>query len=101
LFNEEEKNVSVSDKKRMRDHKRFRSRKSKGEYWTLYEELVDDKMKCYQYFRMSKHQFHFLLQKIEKMEKEYYLTRSNITCAKTDNLPAVSALNVTLLKHIY
>jgi hypothetical protein len=43
----------------------FRSRKSEGEYWTLHKELADNKMKLYQYFTMSKHQFNFLLQKIE------------------------------------
>ena len=67
MLDEEEKNASVSDKKkRMWVHKCFRSRKSEGEYWTLYKELADDEMKCYQYFRMSKHQFNYLLQKTEK-----------------------------------
>jgi hypothetical protein len=47
-------------------HKCFRNRKLEGEYWTLYKELADDEMKFYQYFRMSKHQFNCLLQKIEK-----------------------------------
>jgi len=45
----------------------FRSRKSKGEYWTLYKELADDEIKFYQYFRMANHQFNCLLQKIEKI----------------------------------
>jgi hypothetical protein len=37
ILDEEEKNVALSDnKKRMWVHKCFRSRKSKGEYWTLY-----------------------------------------------------------------
>jgi IS1 family transposase len=53
----------------------FPSRKSEGEYWTVYKELADE-MKFYQYFRMSKHQFNYLLQKIEKYE--YYLQRRNI-----------------------
>jgi hypothetical protein len=65
-LDEEEKNASLSDKKRMRVQKCFRSRKSEGEYWTLYKELADDKIKFHQYFRMSKHQFNYLLQKIEK-----------------------------------
>jgi len=47
-------------------HKCFRNRKLEGEYWTLYKELADDEMTFYQYFRMSKHQFNYLLQKIEK-----------------------------------
>jgi hypothetical protein len=67
MFDEEEKNVSQSDKKKcMWVHKCFRSRKSDGKYWTLYKELAHDEMKFYQYFRMSKHQFNYLLQKIEK-----------------------------------
>ena len=58
MLDEEEKTASVSDKKkRMWVHKCFRSRKSEGEYWTLYKELAGDKIKFYQYFRMSKHQF--------------------------------------------
>jgi hypothetical protein len=32
----------------------------------MYKELADDEMKFYQYFRMFKHQFNYLLQKIEK-----------------------------------
>jgi hypothetical protein len=47
-------------------HKCFRSRKLEGEYWTLYKELADDEIKFYQYFRMSKLQFSYLLRKIEK-----------------------------------
>jgi len=67
MLDEEEKNAALSDKKkRMSVHKCFRSRKSEGEYWTLYKELADDEMKCYKYFRMSKHQFNYRLQKIEK-----------------------------------
>jgi hypothetical protein len=47
---------------------------------------------------MSKHQFNYLLQKIEK--EEYNLPRSNIICGVTSNLSTVSALqfNVPLLK---
>ena len=47
-------------------HRCFRSRKSEGEYWILYRELAVDEMKFYKYLRMSKHQFNFLLHKIEK-----------------------------------
>jgi hypothetical protein len=61
------KNASLSDKKkRMWVHKCFRSRNSEGEYWNLYKELADDELKFYQNFRMSKHQFNYLLQKTEK-----------------------------------
>jgi hypothetical protein len=99
---DEEKNASLSDKrKRMWVHKCFRNRIPKGEYWTLYKELADDEMKFYQYFRMSKHQFNYLLQKTEK--EEYHLPRGNTTCGETSNLSTVSALqvNVILLKNIY
>jgi hypothetical protein len=82
-------------------HKCFRSRKLEGGYWTRYKELADDEIKFYQCFRMSKHQFNYLLQKIEK--EEYHLPRSNITCGETSNFSTVSALqvNVILLKNIY
>jgi hypothetical protein len=36
----------------------------------LYKELADDEMKFYQYFSMSKHQFNYQLQKIEKVLKK-------------------------------
>jgi hypothetical protein len=39
----------------------------------VYKELADDEMKLYQHFRMSKHQFNYLLRKIEK--DEYYFPR--------------------------
>jgi hypothetical protein len=65
MFDEEEKSAAPSDKKKcVWVHKCFGSRKSKGEYWTLYKELADEEMKLYQYFRMSKHQFSYLLQRI-------------------------------------
>ena len=67
MLDEKGENAALSDrKKRMWVHKFSRSRKSEGEYWTLYKELADDETKFYQYFRMSKHQFNYLLQKIEK-----------------------------------
>jgi hypothetical protein len=51
MLDEEEKNAVLSDKKKhMWVNKCFRNRKSEGEYWTLYKELADDKMKFYQYF---------------------------------------------------
>jgi len=62
-----EKNAAPSDKKkRMWVHKCFRSRKSESECWTRYKELADDEIKFYKYFRLSKHQCNYLLQKIEK-----------------------------------
>ena len=73
----------------------FQNRKSEGEFWTLYKKLVDDEMKFYKYFRMSKHQFNYLLQEIER--EEYHLPRSNITCGVTNNLSTVSALQVNII----
>ena len=65
MLDEEKKNISLSDKKkRVWAQKCFRSRKSEGKYWTLYKDLADDEIKYYQYFKMSKHQFIYLLQKI-------------------------------------
>ena len=65
MLNKKEKNASLSDKnKHMWVHTCFRSRKSEGEYWTLYKELADDEI--FQYFRIHTHQFNCLLQTIEK-----------------------------------
>ena len=65
MLHEEKKKNSLSDKKkRVLAQKYFRSRKSEGKYWTLYKDLADDEIKYYQYFKMSKHQFIYLLQKI-------------------------------------
>jgi hypothetical protein len=48
MLDEEEQNSALSDKKkRMWVHKCFRSRKSEGEYWTVFKELADDEMKFY------------------------------------------------------
>jgi len=67
MLDEEEKNAALSDKKkRLWVHKCFRNRKSEREYWTVNKELTDYEMKFYNYFRMSKHKFNYLLQKIEK-----------------------------------
>jgi hypothetical protein len=67
MLGEEEKNAALSDKKkRTRVHKCFRNRISEDEYWTIYKESADVEMKFYKYFRISKHQFNYLLQKTEK-----------------------------------
>jgi hypothetical protein len=39
--------------------------KTEGEFWTLFKELIDDELKFYQYFRMSRYQFNNLLQKVQ------------------------------------
>ena len=84
MFDEEERNAALSDKKkRMWVQKCLRNRKSEGKYWTLYKELADDEMKCYQYFRMSKHQFNYLLQKNEKdLKKKNTIFREAILPVK-------------------
>jgi hypothetical protein len=46
-------------------HKCLRIRILEGVYWTEYKELADE-LGIYQYFRMSKHQFNYLLQKTQK-----------------------------------
>jgi len=80
MLDEEEKNAALSDKnKRMWVHKCFKRRKSEGEYWNLYRELANDEMKFYQYFRMSKHQFNYMLQKIEKDLKKNTTFREAIS----------------------
>ena len=56
----------TNKKKRVWVHKCQLKRKLKGEFWTLCKELQDDEMTFYQYFRMSKSLFSYLLQKIEE-----------------------------------
>jgi hypothetical protein len=90
MLDEEKKNAAVSDKKKCMWVHVFQ-KKSEGEYRTLYKEFADDEMKLYHYFRMFKHQFNYLLQKIEKdlkkrvppSEKEYHLWRNQqLVCGK-------------------
>jgi hypothetical protein len=73
----EEKNASLSDKKkRTWVHKCFRNRKPEGAYWLLYKELAEDEMTFYQYFRMPKHQLNYLLQKIIFVTCSFIMTAS-------------------------
>jgi hypothetical protein len=44
---------------------------------------------------MSKHQFNYLLQKIEK--EKYYLPRSNKICEESNYLPTVYVLQVNVI----
>jgi len=61
-------------------------------------------MKFYQHFRMSKHEFNYLLQTIEKdLKKNNYLPRCKITCGENSNLSTLSALQVNVIslkKHL-
>jgi hypothetical protein len=48
---EEEENIQSSEKrkrKRFSAHKILNKRKTEGEYWTLYKELMDDEEKLFQ-----------------------------------------------------
>lgn len=63
LLDEDDEAVKKKQK-RLWVHKMLQKRKTEGEYHTLYKELVDDERKFYQYFRMSKYQFYYLLDKI-------------------------------------
>jgi hypothetical protein len=68
MLDEEEKNASLSDKKkRTWVHECFRNKKSEGEYWTVYKELADDEMKCYKYFRISKHHSIICFRRLKKI----------------------------------
>jgi hypothetical protein len=80
MLDGEEKNAALSDKnKHMWVHNCFRGRKSEGKYWTLHKKSADNKMKFYQHFRTSKHQFNYLLQKIVKdLKKENTIFREAI-----------------------
>jgi hypothetical protein len=66
MLDKKQKNSALSAKKMsVWVHKCFRSRKSEGEYWTVYKALADDEIKFYQNFWVFTHQFNNLLQKIE------------------------------------
>jgi hypothetical protein len=55
-------------------------------------------MKFYQRFRMSKHQFNYLLQKIEKdLKKRILPSETQNTCRETSKLSTIRALDVNVL----
>lgn len=66
LLDEDEEDRVKAKKKRLWVHECQRKRKSEGEFWTLYKELDDDETKFYQYFRMTKSKFNYLLQKVNE-----------------------------------
>jgi hypothetical protein len=45
-------------------------RKTEGEYWTLYREIMDDKGKFFQYFPLSQYQFTELLAKSQSSDNK-------------------------------
>jgi hypothetical protein len=64
LLEEEESRTRESNSQRKRKkwvHTSLIRRKTEGEFFTLYKELVDAEEKFHQYFRMSKYQFNDLL----------------------------------------
>jgi hypothetical protein len=67
LLEGEESRTRESNSQRKRKkwvHTSLIRRKTEGEFFTLYKELVDDGEKFHQYFRMSKYQFNDLLSRI-------------------------------------
>ena len=89
LLEEEDEEKAQVKKRKTWLHKALKKRKSEGEYWTLYKELVDDDLKFYQYFRMSKAKFNYLLQRIE-----VDLTKMNTNCREA--IPPSERLAVCL-----
>jgi hypothetical protein len=70
LLEEEESRTRESNSQRKREkwvHKSLIRKKTEGDFFTLYKELVDDEEKFHQYFRMSKYQFNDLLSRIEPL----------------------------------
>lgn len=51
-----------------------KKRKTQGEFFTLYKGLADNETKFFQYFRMTKHTFQYILNKISPD-----LTKQNTT----------------------
>lgn len=61
-------------RKKLWVHDILKKRKLEGEFVTLYKGLVDDETKFFQYFRMTKHTFQYILDNISP-----YLTKQNTT----------------------
>jgi hypothetical protein len=70
---------------------------------SVQSKLADEEMKFYQYFRMSRHQFNYLLQKIEKDLKKKNTTFPEVISPVEKLATTVSAVqvNVIILKNIY
>lgn len=65
LDDEEEENRNENKKRRtIWVHEILKKRKTEGEFFTLYRGLADDETKFFQYFRMTKHTFQYILNKI-------------------------------------
>lgn len=70
LLLDEDEEQSRRRHRRFSVHKMLKTRKIHGEFWTIFNELMDDEQKFYQYFRMPQYDFHVLLGKIEKSLKK-------------------------------
>jgi hypothetical protein len=76
----EESRTRESNSERKR--KKWVHKKTEGEFFTLYKELVDDEEKFHQYFRMSKYQFNDLFSRIEPLITKNTTFRESITPIK-------------------
>jgi hypothetical protein len=102
MLDVEEKNVALSDKKKnVCIQKCFRSRKSEGQYLSVYKELItwrwNEILPVY-------HNVQTLINLFASEDwKGYYFPSSINTCGETSNLSTVTALqvNVILHKNIY
>ena len=68
LILDEEEEINSKKRKRKRTlwvHDLWKKREQEGEFLNLFNGLVDDEQKFYEYFRMTQYSFHFLLGKIE------------------------------------
>jgi hypothetical protein len=77
LLEEEERRTRESNSQQKRKkwvHKSLIWRKTEGEFFTLYKELVYDEEKFHQYFWMSEYQFKDFLSRIEPLK-----TKKNTT----------------------
>ncbi|CAH2267805.1 jg5742 [Pararge aegeria aegeria] len=67
LILDEDEEIHV--RRRQWVHKAWRKR-GEGEFATLYKHLIDDEIKFFEYFRMSKHCFELLSKLTEKLRKQ-------------------------------
>lgn len=76
ILDEEDENERLNSKRRRRIwiHPMLEHRKIESEFFTLHKELMDDETKFYQYYRLSKDQFNYVLNKIRRD-----ITKNNTT----------------------
>lgn len=86
ILDEEEAERDEANKdKRMWVHPAWKQRATEAEFLTLYEELIEDGAKFFEYFRMSENSFNLLLGKLDRrlydkeryaLEKSYHTKRT-------------------------